>query len=62
MYYNNESLLNILSKRDTRKHFRLTMNTDVEAALNVHMKNGQILKFNEVDFGLYIFCPIIKTK
>ena len=48
--------------RDVRKHFRVTMDTDVEASLDVHMKNGQILKFREVESGLYIFCPIIKTK
>ena len=62
VWLNKESLLNILSMRDVRKHFRMVMDTDVEAALNIYMKNGYILKSTEVELGLYIFCPIIKTK
>ena len=62
IYYNHKSLLNILSTRDVRKHFRVTMDTEVEAAMNVHLKDGKILKFKEVEPGLYMFCPIIKVK
>ena len=45
-----------------RKHFRVTTDTDVEAAINAHMKNGYFLKFKEGKSGLYMFCPIIKDK
>eukprot|EP00560_Eucampia_antarctica_P002334 CAMPEP_0197833092 /NCGR_PEP_ID=MMETSP1437-20131217/17720_1 /TAXON_ID=49252 ORGANISM="Eucampia antarctica, Strain CCMP1452" /NCGR_SAMPLE_ID=MMETSP1437 /ASSEMBLY_ACC=CAM_ASM_001096 /LENGTH=35 /DNA_ID= /DNA_START= /DNA_END= /DNA_ORIENTATION= len=32
------------------------MDTDIEASLAVHMKNGQVLKFKEVESGQYMFC------
>ena len=30
--------------------------------MNVHLKDGQILKFKEVESSLYMFCPIIRSK
>ena len=38
------------------------MDTEVEAAMNVHLKDGQILNFKEVESGIYMFFPIIRSK
>ena len=54
VWYNPSSMMNILSFKDVRKHFRITMDTDVENVINVHMKCGKVLKFEEVESGLYL--------
>lgn len=55
MWLNQKSLLNILSMRDVRKNFILTMDADVKAALYEHTKDGQILKSKEADSCIYMF-------
>ena len=54
VWYNPSSMLNILSFKDVRKIFRITMDTDVENVISVHMKCGKILKFEEVESSLYL--------
>ena len=54
VWYNPESMLNILSFKDVRKHFRVTMDTSVENVIKVHLKCGNVIKFEEVDSGLYL--------
>ena len=51
---NDQSMLNILALCDVRTHFRVTMDSDTEAAFIVHASEDKKLKFNEVDSGLYL--------
>jgi hypothetical protein len=53
VWFNKESLANILSMAAVRKVCRITMDTSVEAAMNVHRKDGTIMKFKEYKSGLY---------
>ena len=46
--------MNILSFKDARKHLRITMDTEAENVIKVHMKCGRVLKFEEVESGLYL--------
>ena len=46
-------MLNILSLKDERKRFRVTIDMLVENAICVHMDDGGILKFKEVESGIY---------
>ena len=55
VWYNEKSLANILSMAAVRKRNRITMDTDIEAALFVHRHNGTIMKFQEYRTGLYYF-------
>ena len=54
VWYNPESMLNILAFSDVRKHFRVTMDTSVENKIRVHTKEGHVLEFEEVKLGLYL--------
>ncbi len=55
VWYNPESLANILLLAEVCKKFCVTMDTDVEPALCVHRTNGTIMKFQEYATGLYYF-------
>jgi len=55
VWYNPQSLANILSLAEVRKKFRVTMDTDIEPALCVHRADGTIMKFQEYATGLYYF-------
>jgi hypothetical protein len=57
VWYNPESLANILSLAEVRKKCRVTMDTDVEPAMYVHRPNGRIMKFTEFANGLYFHNP-----
>ena len=48
-------MLNILAWSDVRKHYRITADTAKENAISVHMKDGSIIKFEEVSSGLYMY-------
>ena len=37
------------------KVYRITIDTDIATTINVHLHNGNIMTFTEVDSGLYIF-------
>ena len=55
VWYNKHSLANILSLAAVRKRYKVTMNTDEEAAMVVHKKNGEQMKFLESSGGLYYY-------
>lgn len=55
VWYNEHSLANILSLSQLRKCCRVTMDTDKEAAIVVHRKDGSTMKFLEYTTGLYFY-------
>jgi acetolactate synthase regulatory subunit len=55
VWYNENSIANILSLAAVRKVCRITMDTTEEPALNVHRLDGTIMKFVEHESGLYIY-------
>ena len=55
VWYNPESLANILSMAAVRKLCRITMDTAKEADIDVHRLDGSIMKFKEFESGLYYF-------
>jgi hypothetical protein len=55
VWFNPDSLANILSMAAVRKVCRITMDTSVEAAMHVHRKDGTIMKFAEYTSGLYYY-------
>jgi hypothetical protein len=55
VWFNADSLANILSMAAVRKVCRITMDTSVEAAMNVHRKDGTVMKFREYKSGLYYY-------
>jgi len=38
------------------------MDNGVEACMNVYLKDGKMLKFREVEFGVYMFCFKVVNK
>ena len=46
--------MNILSFKDVRERFRITVDTSLENAICVHLDDGGVLKFKEVESGLYL--------
>ena len=62
VWFNPDSLLNILSFSDVCAHFRVTVDTANEDAIMVHLRHG-ILKFICMENGLYMAdCSVIKPK
>ena len=55
VWYNPNSLANILSLAEVRKRCRVTMDTAIEPAICVHRPNGSIMKFVEFTTGLYYY-------
>ena len=55
IWYNPQSLANILSLADVRRQNRVTMDTAVEPALIIHRKDGSEMKFLEYKTGLYYY-------
>jgi hypothetical protein len=55
VWFNRDSIANILSLADVRKVCRDTMDTSTEPALLVHRLDGSIMKFLEHSSGLYIY-------
>ena len=55
VWYNIMSMLNILSFAEVRNKFRITMDTNNETSMTVHLKNNKIVIFDEVSSGLYLF-------
>jgi hypothetical protein len=55
VWYNTQSLANILSMAEVRKRNRITMDTDVEPAFLVHRHDRSIMRFIEYRTGLYYF-------
>ena len=57
VWYNPNSIANILSLSDVRKVCRVTMDTEVGATLDVHRLDGSIMPFVEHPSGLYVYNP-----
>ena len=55
VWYNPSSLANILSLRAVRQVCRVTMDTDKEVTILVHLKDGTIMRFIKFCSGLYFF-------
>jgi hypothetical protein len=55
VWFNTDSLANILSMAEVRKKCRITMDTSVEASMDVHRQDGSIMKFKEYRSGLYYY-------
>ena len=54
----NTSMLNILLWVDMHKYFRITVNTHKENCINTHLFKKRVMKFKEIEAGLYIWSPI----
>jgi hypothetical protein len=54
VWYNSQSIANILSVADVRKVCRVTMDTSVASAILVHRLDGSIMTFVEHASGLYV--------
>ena len=57
VWYNDESIANILSLADVCKVCRVTMDSSAEAALHVHRLDGPVMTFAEHESGLYVYAP-----
>jgi hypothetical protein len=55
VWFNIESIANILSLAEVRKVCRVTMDTSTEPALHVHRLDGTVMKFVEHESGLYVY-------
>ena len=56
VWYNPNSMMNILSSGEVAQRFRVTMDTAVANTINVHIDedSGAIMKFREMRSGLYV--------
>lgn len=56
VWYNPESMINILSFDEVSKRFRITMDTGEENTIKVHIdeEKGKVLRFKSIEAGLYI--------
>ena len=61
VWYNHNSIANILSMKEVQKVCCVTMDTSIEPTLFVHHLDGSIMKFEEQESGLYIFKPNSNT-
>ena len=55
VYLSPKSLTNIIAFRDTRKHFRITMDTEKKVAMMAHVAGYRIMCFVEVVTSIYIW-------
>jgi hypothetical protein len=55
VWYNPESIANILSLAEVRRVCRVTMDTSESPAFIVHRLDGSEMRFEEADSGLYVF-------
>ena len=56
VWYNPESMINILSFDEVSKRFRIIMDTGEENTIKEHIdeENGKVLRFKSIEAGLYI--------
>ena len=54
VWYNPDSMLNILSFADVRRKFRVTMETAKDPSFKVHLSDNKIIRFVEIKSGLYM--------
>jgi hypothetical protein len=57
VWFNDNSIANILSLADVRKVCRVTMDTADEPAMTIHRLDGSTMKFREHNCGLYVYDP-----
>ena len=57
VWYNPKSLANILALCDVAQHLRITMDTSTELAIHVHLPTGHLIRFTQLDCGLYAYQP-----
>ena len=57
VYFNPKLLVIIIAFCDMIKRFRITMNTDKEVAILVHIGEDRIMPFVEIGAGLYVLKP-----
>jgi hypothetical protein len=55
VWYNRDSIANILSLAEVRKVCHVTMDKSAEPAMIVHRSDGSVMKFIEHPLGLYVF-------
>ena len=55
VWFNPNSMLNILAWSDVRKRYRITVDTDKGAYIEVHLDKDKRMYFEEVRSGLYLF-------
>ena len=55
VWYNPESMLNILAWCNIRKNFRITVDTNEGAYIKVHSSDSKVMYFEEIESGLYMF-------
>ena len=61
VYYNPESLINIMSLSDIRKKFKVTMDTSVGVAMLGPFSDTKVLIFLEIGASLYVWKPETNT-
>ena len=54
VWYNPNSMLNVLSFKDVSKRLCITVVASVENEICVHVNDRKIVKFNEVESALYL--------
>jgi hypothetical protein len=57
VWFNQDSIANILSLSAVRKCCRVTMDTHAAPCMTVHRTDGSLMHFLEQPSGLYIFDP-----
>ena len=55
VYYNPQSISNLLSMSVVTSKYRMTMDSGVEDAIIVHLERNQDIKFTLCGHGLYCF-------
>jgi hypothetical protein len=58
VWYNSNSIANILSLADVRKVCRVTMDSLVDPSMHVHRLDGSVMRFVEHESGLYVYAPV----
>jgi Zinc knuckle len=61
VWYNSESLANILSLSEVRKICRVTMDTELESAMCIHRLDGSVMKFSNTAVD-YMSIPLTLMK
>ena len=62
VWFNKNSIANILSLADVCSVCRVTMDSGVERSMNVHRLDGSIMKFMEHESGLYVYHPNVTNQ
>jgi hypothetical protein len=54
VWYNPNSMLNILSWSEVAAHFRITLDSAIDDCIHVHIDDGVTLSFTSIDSGIYL--------